>query len=471
MQTKKNIKQINNVSLRSIILLILVMSFVLVPIATPTSASETTNLRKDVVTGDEKFDRIFREGRDLIDKEEWAKAAAKFNEIVCDCPENKYVDAALYWLAFCYKKQKLYPETSATLDRLLKNFPNSSWADDARVMMYETQASRERYLVKTSTGTTGPGQSSAGNLYLASTANYDLARSYAGSQQTPLDREDEIKLAAFQSLLVADQKRGIEVMGDILKSDSRASETLKREVLRSLRSSRSLRFFSYANLATSEVLMAGANNNQFMPLLRETLVKSYQNNSNVKIRTEIIYALANINDDQSFNYIVQLYASENDKEIKKAIINSFGGSSYTLFSSLSGTSPVNKIQAETIAATNSNSHSMGKIRFEKLMEIVRTEKDIELKRVAFSNLQRFVGWSGKEGMIDAFSQMYDAETDEEFKISIIHSFVGIKQSQATAKLLDIAKNEKSNKLRLEAIYSLRGSNNPEVLKFLEDLIK
>jgi hypothetical protein len=46
-----------------------------------------------------------------------------------------------------------------------------------------------------------------------------------------------------------------------------------------------------------------------------------------------------------------------------------------------------------------------------------------------------------------------------------------KQNQAAAKLLDIAKKDKSDKLRLEAIRSLGNSKNGEALKFLEDLIK
>lgn len=105
------------------------------------------------------------------------------------------------------------------------------------------------------------------------------------------------------------------------------------------------------------------------------------------------------------------------------------------------------------------------------MEIVRTEKDAELRRLAFSNLQKFFGWSTQNGIVEMYSQMYDTESDEQFKASIIRAFANLKQEQATKKLLDIAKNDKSDKMRIEAIYSLRGSKDPEVLKFLEDLIK
>jgi HEAT repeat protein len=114
---------------------------------------------------------------------------------------------------------------------------------------------------------------------------------------------------------------------------------------------------------------------------------------------------------------------------------------------------------------------MRKIESDFLFEIVQSEKDDDLRRLAFSNLQRFSGWAANEQTIDILARIYDAETDESFKISIIRAFSGLKQNRAAAKLLDIARNDKSDKLRLEAIYSLRMSKDPAVLKFLEELIK
>lgn len=412
--------------------------------------SQGKDLPKYVVSEDERFNKLFREGRDLIDKEEWAKAAEKFNQIVCDCPDNQYVDAAFYWLAFCYKKQKMFDEMNATLDRLLKFFPNSSWSDDARVMKYES------FPVALTTAS-APRPSSNGfpvvaGIAPASASDLQAATILATSAQTPLDREDEIKLAAFQSLFSANQSRAIEVLGDILKKGSRASETLKREVLRSLRTPR------FGSLGDSYVFSTNADSSakldaQVLSQLREMLAKSYENESNVKIRTEIIYALSNLNDTESTSYIIRLYSSERDKELKKAIINSFGGTNFYAFS------------------TSTNLSSSRKQNFDKLLEILKTENDSELRRLALSNLQRFPTWSTNGGIVETLSQIYDSDNDEAFKLSIIRSFAVSKQAQATKKLLDIAKNDKSDKLRLEAIRALRTSNDPEVVRFLEDLIK
>ena len=456
------LKQINESALKSGAVLLIAASGLIASVPAPNFAFSSNSAAK-IVSQDRAFDKEFREGRDLIDREEWKQAAAKFNEIIGKYPNNKSADAALYWLAFCYKKQKQFQEANAALDRLLKDFPASSWVDDARVMKLEI-GHPLGFVYSTGTSTVAPAVPSGVHSAklpnealkatpLASFPTYTrslaLGEIYTDASAAKLDREDEIKLAAFQSLLAADQKRAIETMGDVLKSDSKASESFKREVLRSLRSPR---LSKTQGLQVLNVFTSGISN-QFVPLLRETLVKSFQKESNIKIRKEIIYVVANINDEQSVNYLAELYASENDSEIKKAIINSLSSAPQHLSGTVSNVSPTRKIA------------------FDKLINIVRTEKDVELRRAAFANLQRFPGWSANEQAVETLSKLYDGETGEEFKISIIQALSNLKQNQASKKLLEIAKNEKSDKLKLEAIHALRTSNTPEVLKFLEELIK
>lgn len=472
MNSKKRLfSQIDKSALKSrAFLLIAAGIFSASPAVVYASTPNQSVAARNIGAADETFDKKFREGRDLIDKEEWAKAAEKFSEVIDKYPNDKSIDAALYWLAFCHKKQKRFKETDAALDRLLKEFSDSSWADDARVMKMEIGFSLGKVYSASSSGTFSavppgvfmPGSvSSVGKTTVVNSLpgyarSLEMGEVFTAASKTPLDREDEIKIAAFQSLLSADPKRAIEVMGDIFTSNSKASETLKREVLRVLRSPR------VSGTGLMNFTVGGGVGKQFLPLLRETLVSSFQKESNIKIRKEIIYALASINDDQSAEYLARLYASENDKEIKKAIISSFGsqfGGFYQF-----GNAPAN------LFGSTAGGVSKRKIEFDKLLEIIRTEKDGELRRLAFSNIQRF-GVSANEQVLNDFIRLYDDQSDEEFKIIIIRAFADIRQNRATTKLLEIARNDKSDKLKLEAIYALRTSKNPEALKFLEDLIK
>lgn len=460
---------------------------------------EKRHLAQPTPSGDEKFDRIFREARELFDKEEWAKAAAKFNEIACDCPENKQVDAALYWLAYSYKKLGKVKETNATIERLLKNFPNSTWADDARVLKYEVATSNVVSVAR-------PGQireiaprfdtTNPSNLLLEAA----IGENYVFAQETKLDREDEIRLAAFQSLLTNDPPKAIETIGRLLQSDSKASETLKTEVIRSTRGYRWTINIGKGVGGDSEALELIK---QITPLLRNALVKGFQNQSSLKIRSEIINSIAAINDETSYNFLAQTYPNESDKGIKKAIILAFGGGSYTFYSGQAytpleywngatwvngrteNTARVTTVSPASQAGTGSFSQAgtgssnqtpktnpIRELRLNSLMTIFRNEKDLELRRLALGSIQGFAGWSTKDGMIDSLSQLYDSENDEQFKTSIIYSFSRLtKNQQATNKLLDIAKNDKSDKMRLEAIRALRNNKSPEVTSFLESLIQ
>jgi tetratricopeptide (TPR) repeat protein len=473
--------------------LIALACFVLVPENAVAAKSKTLVLEENVVVED--FEKTFREGRDLIDKEEWAKAAEKFNEVLGKYPDNKASDAALYWLAFCYKKQKMFKETDAALDRLIRDFPTSSWADDARVMKLEIAAPLGRWVVGGRSGTTAalvPGVSvatpdivkavttvrsttGATNVTPVAVGGFEpFGELTTVGAQTPLDREDEIKIAAFQSLLSADSKKGLEALGEILKADSKASETFKIEVLRVLRRPHFGALYSeYSNgLLTTTPMSSGLNsakNETFAPQLREALLKSFQNQPNIKIRKEIIYTLAASKDDQSVDYLARLYDSENDGEVKKAIINGFGAvggrSDIYLARVLSGSG-----QNSAITVPDAKKQTQ-RAEFSKLLEIARSEKNAELRALALSNLQRFDGWGTNAEIFEILSRAYDSETNEDLKKTIIRSFGRSKHSAASKKLLDIAKNDKSDKLRIEAIYALRNVNTPEALEYLEELVK
>ena len=163
---------------------------------------------------------------------------------------------------------------------------------------------------------TGNGVSRTQNLYESLT----FGEGAASATRAPLDRADEIKIAAFRSLLAADPRRAIEATGEILKPDSKASETLKLEILRVLRSPRMPRAEApslSANKTTADV-------KEFAPLLRDTLVKAFEREPNPKIRRKIIYSLMNLG-EQSTDYLKKLYAAAAG-ETKRAIINSFGNS-------------------------------------------------------------------------------------------------------------------------------------------------
>ena len=288
------------------------------------------------------------------------------------------------------------------------------------------------------------------------------------TERLPLSRADEIKIAAFQSLLNADPKRAIETTGEVLSPGSKASETLKQVILRVWRN---LRLFVSPNLTANIAKNIG--DKELAALLRETLIKSFQSETNPKIRREIIYTLAAAGDEQTTDYLKKSYWAESDREVKKAIIDALG-SAENMLGGLNADLAMRKAESDMARVEQQKKNlpaNERKRELDALLEIVRGEKDIELRRLALSSLNRFSNWLASGPAVETIKGLYDTETDEEFKITLIDALAESEQSSAVRKLLDIAKNDKSDKLRLAAIHSLRNSKDPEVLKFLEDLIK
>ncbi|HKG21121.1 MAG TPA: tetratricopeptide repeat protein, partial [Blastocatellia bacterium] len=129
----------------------------------------------------------FRKGRDLIEEEDWDEAADTFADFIDDYPKDKNVDAALYWLAFALKKQGRLQEVRSNLDRLIQDFPKSSWITDAKAMRVEVA------------GKTG---------------DTKVINQVLEGDGSP---EDETKIIALQSLFQADPERAAAYVNEILK--------------------------------------------------------------------------------------------------------------------------------------------------------------------------------------------------------------------------------------------------------------
>src|ERR1044072_7851377 len=77
----------------------------------------------------------FRNARDLITDGQWAKAQEKFSDYVSSYPNEKNLDAALYWLAYAQQKLAKYDECRVTILRLMEKYPTSNLRDEARVLL------------------------------------------------------------------------------------------------------------------------------------------------------------------------------------------------------------------------------------------------------------------------------------------------------------------------------------------------
>jgi hypothetical protein len=143
--------------------------------------------------------RAFRDGRELLEAENWARAAERFNDYITDYPKDANVDAALYWLAFALKKQDRLREADRALSRLTTEFPASRWADDARSLRIE-MAPR------------------LGNAGLSEKEANDPSN-------------DEAKLVALRNLFATNPEQAVALAANIFSPSSQANRSFKESTI------------------------------------------------------------------------------------------------------------------------------------------------------------------------------------------------------------------------------------------------
>ncbi|MGI9166486.1 MAG: HEAT repeat domain-containing protein [Pyrinomonadaceae bacterium] len=444
---------------------------------------------------------MFREGRDLIERENWQKAAEKFQGFVAEFPKDRDVDAALYWYAYALQKQDKKDAAAAPLLRLIKDFPNSSWRREAESML--------------------------------------VVLGRGDAVQQALDRNNcEIKILALQSLFQVNEDRAISFVTEVVKSNSESCPGLK----------------------AAAVSLAGSHGgSRVVPLLLEIA----RNQGDMKLRLTAIKRLGEQNSDAVADELSRLYDADKTKEIRAQILRAFaemrsprgetklievarggddlavrqlairylgnvqGGASMDELLRIFDTDRTPEIRSQILRALSEREDprarakllevarkgetpelrieairrlgDRGKIAIEDLLQLYSTETNAAIKqglirtyadindpraRVKLFEIARSgdipvlrmyairsLGGKNDAETTDQLIAMYDAETDVQIKAMLIRGFGDSQQKNAVRKLMAIAREGTSVDLRKMAVRLLGESKDPEALKFLEDLLK
>jgi HEAT repeat protein len=445
--------------------------------------------------------KMFREGRDLIEAQDWQKASAKFNSFISEFPKDKDLDAALYWYAYALQKQGKKDEAAEPLMRLIKNFPNSSWRREAQTMLVVL------------------GRTDAVN--------------------NALDNDNcEVKVLALQSLFEADEDRAINFVGDVLKSNRTDCPTLKAAAVSLLG--------SHGGPRSVPILLDIARNQTDLKLrltairrlgeqesdtVTDELARLYDADKTKEVRMQILRAFAEThnakaeaklidiarngddpafrqmairhlgeqNGDASLNELIRIFDADRTPEIRSQILRALAerddakAQAKLLDIARRGETPELRVEAirrlaergnESIdellslyTSENDPAIKQGLIRayaeindpraVVKLFDIARHDGSIELRAYAIRRL----GEQHDSQVVPQLISLYDAETNLDLKASLIRTLGESGDVTAIRKLISIARSDQSVDLRKLAVRVLGESRNPEALKFLEDLLK
>jgi hypothetical protein len=526
---------------------------------------------------------VFRSARDLITDGEWARAQDKFNEYVTKYPNEKNLDAALYWLAYSQHKLAKYDQCRQTINKLFAKYQNSSWLDDARLLMAQIPGAFvtdpvvalrvdemiaaakaiDDVLVQAKAITPGPAAARgvdlinpAGTLIDPAGTLIDPAGTLidpAGASLTAItpgvpvpgqligvanvdwlapnadwngildnandDDPCEFKIVVLQALFQTDVQRGILAATEWLKPGSTQTVRCKSAALTLLA--------RHGGKTVTPVLLTMAKNEADVRLraraistlgatnddsVIEPLREFALNSTDTEIAEASLYALSRHTNDRVIGVLTEIAASAKTPEQRKTAIMSIASrpgdaAVDALFRIYDANQSVEIRKTVINGFANRKSERAG----EKLFDIARTSDNLELRKAAVSNIPR----RGGDKAIDFLISLYDTEKNDELKDQILNAFgsgttwwprapkvVGAPgpakgvggpspdlyvrsvgqnlygsrspeaEKKVTRKLIDIARNpQESMARRKRAIGWLSRSEDPDVQKFLEELLR
>ena len=301
----------------------------------------------------DKEEEIYDAATESLDDHDWRRAVSLFRKVA----EMKmaHADAALYWQAYAEGKMGARSEALTTLLALQKSYPKSKWVEDGRTLEVEIRQS-------------------------------------AGQQIPPEHVDDEdVKLMAINGLMTSDPERAVPILEGILSGHQPVK--LKERALFVLSQSSSPRAF--------DIVVRTAKSGP--PDLRDRAVRY----------------LGIMGGDRNRAVLTDIYSSTNDISVKKSVLRSYmiAGDRTRLLALAKGESNPELradavLQLGVIGARNEltelyNAEPSVEVRkkilqamfiggnSEKLAEIARNEKVLELKVTAICNLGLLGG--GEDG--------------------------------------------------------------------------
>lgn len=471
---------------------------------------------------------VFRSARDLITDGDWAKAQEKFREYVNSYPNEKNLDAALYWMAYAQNKLERFDQCRETIARLLEKYPSSAWRDDARTLLAQVpgafaavaaadQAIAAERLLSTVAPVArpsefgilyAPGVTSTAPLAITPMPSQGVATAWNVDELARSEDDNdpcEFKIVVLQALFQTDVQRGIMAATDWLKPGSNQTVRCKGAALTLLgrHGGKTVTpvILNFARSETDVKLRARAisalgatNDDSVIDPLRDFALNSSEN----EIVEASLYALGRHTNDRVITVLSDIATSgKTPAQRKMAIANiahRAGDPAVDALLRIYDADQSVEIRKSVIAGfANRKSERAG----QKLFDIARSSDNVELRKAAIIGISR----RGGDKAVDFLLSLYDTEKDEAVKDQIINALGGssfnlsdavyaasgqhvvnvagtgssgsrLTDQRVVRKLIDVAKNPQAPmERRKRAIGWLSRSKDPEVLKFLEELLK
>jgi HEAT repeat protein len=402
---------------------------------------DLAKLNRFVQTGNTPAMQLFRSGRDMIENEEWAKAAETFRGFIDTYPRDADVDAALYWYAYALKRQGNTKEAAKALKRLIKEHRRSGWREEADAMLTElAPALGQPKIIDDALG----------------------------------NENEELKIIALQSLFDSNPERALGFVADWLKPTSTASRRMKEAAVSLLG--------AHGGKQAVPLLLDIARN-QPDAKLRQTaihrlgeaggetvmdeLMRIYSADADPQIKRQVLHALAEMDGARADARLLQIAQNAaEDIELRKTAIGRLGEREGA-FDNLVRIYDADRTIEIRKRLMNAFSESDDPRAHAKLLEVARNGDNVELRKFALRRL----GEKNNDAMLDELMRVYQSERDPDVKREILHAFSDMESPRAKTKLYEIARNPaEAVELRRTVINRIgEGGNDAQAVELLISL--
>ena len=351
----------------------------------------------------------YDEGQKALREQNWNSAAEHFEQSIEHGEGN--ADAAMYWRALALYKAGKYREAERQVRSLERNYPDSRWLKEARVLQMEHEGSETA---------------------LAETAQGEVL-------------DDDLRVFALAQLMQRNPERALPLLLELMNTTP--SDSVRRNAFFMLGMSddpgaqQAIAQFARDSrdpeLQVEAIHMLGMASN---PESMELLSSLYAETTDREVKEAVIQAYT-VGDET--RALVQLLEKEQDPELEIAILHALGVTGDTselqrLYPTLSSTqSKVAAIEAMALAGDS-----------QILRQVLNNETDPELRAAAIYGIAMEDGSDSAALLEQVYSQ---ARTTEE-KQAVLEALTLMDEGHALA--LAIVQTETDLELRRQAIYTL-----------------
>lgn len=429
-------------------------------------------------------DSLYRQARQLLNRNRYNEAAARFKEFRTKSPNSERVADALYFEAFALYRggdENQLREAQARLQEQATRFPRVANRSDSRTLRLRIQQELAQR------GDRAAAESLARAVSAAVPATPSdpseparpvkparVTRDGSGRANCESDDDDDVKMTALNALMQMDSERAVPILKTVLAKRDSSSMCLRRRAVFLLSQKR-------APEVTAILLDAARNDPdrevrlhavQWLSQVRSdeaaaALDSILRSSRDTELQEKALFALSQMKSERA-GASLRAYAERSDVPVavrEKAIFwlgqqRSAENSAFlrTLFGKLQNT----ELKEKCLFAL-SQMKDQGNDRW--LLELAGNDREsIEIRKKALF-------WAGQGGApIADLTAVYDRTRDREMKEQLIFVYSQRKDPQAVDKLMDIARRETDSELRKKAVFWLGQSRDPRAAQFLVELI-